>query len=349
MATKQCQNIFLVVASLLIMLVNLIPHVLCRLLDDELIMVNRHEDWMTQQGRVYKDAEEKARRFMIFKDNLRYIDEFNDGLDRGFKLGLNQFADITNEEFRATHTGYKSSSSKLTFTSSKSKPFRYADVTAAPTAMDWRSKGVVTGVKDQGSCGCCWAFSAVAAIEGITQLKTGKLISLSEQQLVDCDIYGVNQGCEGGLMDNAFQFIKRNGGLTTESSYPYEGIDGTCNTQNAKKVAATISGYEDVPVNNEKALLQAVANQPVSVAIEGSGMSFQFYSSGVFTGDCGTNLNHAVTAVGYGTSSSGVKHWLIKNSWGTGWGMNGYMMIQRDVSDKEGLCGLAMKASYPIA
>ncbi|KDP38777.1 hypothetical protein JCGZ_05113 [Jatropha curcas] len=196
---------------------------------------------------------------------------------------------------------------------------------------------------------CCWAFSAVAAMEGITKLSTGKLISLSEQELVDCDTSGEDQGCEGGLMDDAFGFIKKNGGLTTEANYPYQGTDDTCNTKKAADKAAKINGYEDVPANSEQALLKAVANQPVSVAIDASGSAFQFYSGGVFTGDCGTELDHGVTAVGYGTSDDGTKYWLVKNSWGTSWGENGYIRMERDIDAKEGLCGIAMEPSYPTA
>lgn len=150
-------------------------------------------------------------------------------------------------------------------------------------------------------------------------------------------------------MDNAFQFIQHNQGLTTEANYPYNGADGACNTKKASYSVAKISGYEDVPSNSEAALLKAVANQPVSVAIDAGGYDFQFYSSGVFTGSCGTDLDHGVTAVGYGTSSDGTKYWLVKNSWGTGWGENGYIRMKRDVAAKEGLCGIAMQASYPIA
>ena len=197
--------------------------------------------------------------------------------------------------------------------------------------------------------GCCWAFSAVAAMEGITQLKTGKLISLAEQELVDCDTSGEDQGCEGGLMDDAFEFIIQNKGLATEANYPYKGVDGTCNKNKEASHAAQITGYEDVPANSENALLKAVANQPVSVAIDASGSAFQFYSSGVFTGDCGTELDHGVTAVGYGTASDGTKFWLVKNSWGSSWGENGYIRMQRDVDANEGLCGIAMEASYPTA
>ncbi|CAN1229462.1 Senescence-specific cysteine protease SAG39, partial [Linum perenne] len=167
-----------------------------------------------------------------------------------------------------------------------------------PTTVDWRKNGAVTPIKDQGKCGCCWAFSTVASVEGINQLSTGKLVSLSEQELVDCDTQGNNQGCNGGLMDDAFKFIIQNKGLTTESNYPYN---------KASNHAAQIKGFEDVPPNDEGALVKAVANQPISVAIEASDSSFRFYES------------------------------------------EGYVRMERDVDAKEGLCGIAMKASYPTA
>ncbi|CAI9099951.1 OLC1v1036853C1 [Oldenlandia corymbosa var. corymbosa] len=308
----------------------------------EVSMMQKHEQWMVQYGRVYKDDAEKASRYNIFKKNVEYIESFNKAGTKSYKLGINKFADLTNEEFTSARNKYKPRECKGTL-------FRYENLSAVPASMDWRKKGAVTPIKDQGQCGCCWAFSAVAAMEGAHQLKTGKLVSLSEQELVDCDTSGEDQGCDGGLMDDAFTFIINNKGLTTEANYPYQGTDGTCNANKEANHAATITGFEDVPANNEAALLKAVANQPVSVAIDASGSDFQFYSSGVFTGECGTDLDHGVTAVGYGTSSDGTKYWLVKNSWGTSWGDNGYIMMQRGIDAKEGICGIAMQASYPTA
>ncbi|KAL3534314.1 hypothetical protein ACH5RR_002775 [Cinchona calisaya] len=309
---------------------------------NEASMIEKHEKWMAQYGRVYKNEAEKANRYKIFKENVEFIDSFNKAGTKSYNLGINQFADLTNEEFRAARNGYKPKECIGTL-------FRYENVSAVPSTMDWRKKGAVTGIKDQGQCGCCWAFSAVAAMEGIHQLKTGKLISLSEQELVDCDTNGEDQGCNGGLMDDAFNFIISNNGLTTEANYPYQAVDGTCNTNKEANHVAKITGFEDVPANNEAALLKAVAHQPVSVAIDASGSAFQFYKNGVFTGDCGTELDHGVTAVGYGTSSDCTKYWLVKNSWGTRWGENGYIRMQRDIDAQEGLCGIAMQASYPTA
>ncbi|KAG9442041.1 hypothetical protein H6P81_017895 [Aristolochia fimbriata] len=217
-----------------------------RTLPEASMMSKRHEEWIAKYEQVYKDSAEKEKRFQIFSENVELIEAFNNNAGGNtFKLRVNEFADLTNQEFRASRNGFRRPSNlKDTSTSSH---FMYENVTAVPSTMDWRKKGAVTPVKDQGQCGCCWAFSAVAAMEGATKLSTSKLVSLSEQELVDCDTKGEDQGCDGGLMDDAFKFILQNGGLTTESNYPYEGVNGKCNTNKASSSAAKISGFEDVP------------------------------------------------------------------------------------------------------
>ncbi|KAL7592638.1 hypothetical protein Lser_V15G32359 [Lactuca serriola] len=331
--------------ALLMLLVAMASRATSRTLNDP-TMIARHEQWMAHHGRIYTDENEKQLRFQIFKNNVAYIDAHNARSDQSYTLEVNKFADLTNDEFRASRNGYKKQPDSDSHV--VSGLFRYANVSAVPDEVDWRKEGAVTPVKDQGDCGCCWAFSAVAAMEGINKLENGKLVSLSEQELVDCDIDGIDQGCEGGLMENAFQFIEKRKGLAAESVYPYTGEDGICNTKKAAIPAAKISGHEKVPANNEKALLQAVANQPVSIAIDASGYEFQFYSGGVFTGSCRTELDHAITAVGYGATMDGTKYWLMKNSWGASWGEKGYIRIKRDSLAKEGLCGIAMDPSYPV-
>ncbi|CAI0443170.1 unnamed protein product [Linum tenue] len=322
-----------------------------------------HEQWMTSHGRVYVTSAEKERRYQIFKVNVARIESFNaagnNNTTSSYKLGVNQFADMTNEEFLKSQTGFKGYITRSNG-SSVDSPFKYAkaasgndDVPAA--TVDWREKGAVTAVKNQGQCGCCWAFSAVAAVEGISQITSGELTSLSEQELVDCDRRGYNNGCDGGVVDEAFRYIIQNlgGTMATEADYPYTAADGSCKAGRPIGAASgggvMITGYEDVPRNDEEALLRAAANQPISVAIDAGGDSFQFYHSGVYTGECGTRLNHAVTVVGYGESEDGMKYWLIKNSWGETWGEEGYMKMERDVADEGGRCGIAMQASYPTA
>ncbi|KAL8098040.1 cysteine proteinase COT44-like [Apium graveolens] len=294
---------------------------------------------------------EKAKRFEIFKENLKFIDEHNLG-NRSYRVGLNQFADLSNEEYRSMYLGTRTDA-KRRFVKSQNGVFsnrydvRNGDDGMLPESVDWRQRGAVTPVKNQGSCGSCWAFSTVAAVEGINKIVTGELIPLSEQELVDCD-KTYNLGCNGGLMDYAFEFIISNGGMDSEANYPYRGVDSKCDPARMKSKVVTIDGYEDLPPNNEKALKKAVAHQPVSVAIEASSRVLQLYSSGIFTGTCGTALDHGVVVVGYG-KEDGMDYWIVRNSWGKNWGENGYFKVERNVANTmEGKCGIAMQPSYPI-
>jgi KDEL-tailed cysteine endopeptidase len=220
-----------------------------------------------------------------------------------------------------------------------------------PDSIDWRDLGAVTPVKDQGSCGSCWSFSATGAMEGAFQINNGTLVSLSEQQFVDC----VDNGCNGGLMDDAFKYAEKND-LCTEDELPYEATDGTCEdeSESSDDVCNTgliLSGCVDVPTGNETALKIAVSRGPVAVAIEADKATFQLYSSGIITSTlCGTSLDHGVLVVGYG-EEDGQLYWIVKNSWGDSWGEDGYVRIARTddpaVQD-DGVCGIAMQASYPV-
>ncbi|KAK9667130.1 hypothetical protein RND81_14G235100 [Saponaria officinalis] len=319
-------------------------------LDDKNDVVLNHlfESWLVKHHKNYNALGEKEKRFEIFKDNLRFVNEHNSDETASFELEMNKFADLSNEEFRRLYFGERRKSAVvLAAETVGSGRYLVKSGDVLPENVDWREKGAVTHVKDQGQCGSCWAFSTIAAVEGINQIVTGNLTSLSEQELVDCDT-SYNSGCNGGLMDYAFQFIIDNGGIDTDNDYPYKAKDGVCDQLRENAKVVTIDGFEDVPENDEKALQKAVANQPVSVAIEAGGRAFQLYKSGVFTGSCGTQLDHGVVAVGYGTTEDGKDYWTVRNSWGADWGENGYIRMERNIASKTGKCGIAMEASYPI-
>jgi len=297
--------------------------------------------WKADHAKNYADHGEERVRYAIWKDNFRRIVEHNEK-STGLYLAMNHFGDMTNTEYRAKMNGY----SKVREHGSGSTFVPPCNV-KIPDSVDWRKQGMVTDVKNQEQCGSCWAFSATGSLEGQHQKKTGKLVSLSEQQLVDCSRKFGNLGCDGGLMDSAFQYIKANGGIDTEESYPYKGKNGKCHFNNAT-IGATCTGFTDIKSGSEEALLQAVATVgPISVAIDASHFSFQFYSHGVYNEPrCSSEqLDHGVLAVGYGESEMGKKYWLVKNSWGESWGQKGYIWMTRD---KRNQCGIATQASYPL-
>ncbi|KAJ4878904.1 Cysteine proteinases superfamily protein [Raphanus sativus] len=300
----------------------------------------RFNKWLQTHSILYGGKEEWMLRFGIYQSNLQLIDYIN-SLHLPFKLTDNRFADMTNAEFRAHFLGLNTSSLRL---NRDQRPVCDA-VGNVPDAVDWRKEGAVTPVRNQGKCGGCWAFTAVAAIEGINKIKTGNLVSLSEQQLIDCDVGAFNKGCSGGLMTTAYEYLIANGGLVTEADYPYTATQGACDQEKSKNKVVTIQGYTKV-AQDEASLQAATAQQPVSVGIDASGFIFQLYSSGVFTGYCGNHLNHGVTVVGYG-EEDGQKYWIVKNSWGTAWGEQGYVRMERGYSEETGKCGIAMLASYP--
>ena len=282
-------------------------------------------------------------------DNDNYIHEIN-AQGRSYTLGHNQFSGMDKYDFR----NYVQNTN-LTISP---KQIQETNNTILPESVDWRINNAVTPVKDQGQCGSCWAFSTTGSLEGIYAIQFGELVSFSEQQLVDCDNFrhgGKDHGCNGGLMDNAFEWIQKNDGLCSEESYPYVSGSGEekerCQTTCDNLPKSQIQSWVDV-VSNDNALMTAVAMQPVSVAIEADQIDFQLYKSGVLTSDCGTTLDHGVLVIGYGTE--GIEgtddYYLVKNSWGTSWGDEGYIKLGRGptYNDGQGQCGILLQASYPV-
>jgi len=278
-------------------------------------------------------------RYNVFKANLDFITATNKK-NLSYTVGVNKFADMPLHEFTAKFLGYNHI--KRDFIRSKNTaPHSHAN---NPTSVDWLAAGAVTPVKDQGQCGSCWAFSATGSMEGSWQIAKKSLVSISEQQLVDCSGAQGNQGCNGGLMDYAFEYVISNKGLTTEKLYPYKAVDQRCKNP-LPASAVKITSYTDVKVNDDASLETAVVQGPVSVAIEADQPAFQFYTSGVFDAACGDELDHGVLAIGYNVLNN-KKYWIVKNSWGADWGNKGYIWMVRKTG--EGQCGINMAASYPV-
>ncbi|XP_071526132.1 LOW QUALITY PROTEIN: digestive cysteine proteinase 2-like [Panulirus ornatus] len=302
------------------------------------------QHFKAQYGRYYESAEEERYRLSVFEQNQQFIDDHNAKYENGdvtFTLKMNQFGDMTTDEINAAMNGY--------IMATEVDPVAVLIPGGSDPAdeVDWRTKGAVTPIKDQAMCGSCWAFSTTGSLEGQHFLKEGKLVSLSEQNLVDCSERFGNFGCAGGLMDQAFQYIKANGGIDTEESYPYEAKNDVCRFNSATSVQQ-VTGYVDVAHGNETALQIAVSDiGPISVAIDASRPTFHFYHHGVYYDErCSSKrLDHGVLAVGYGTTAKGGDYWLVKNSWSTTWGHKGYIKMSRNMDNN---CGIATQASYPL-
>jgi|Laugresubdmm15sn_1035100.scaffolds.fasta_scaffold31374_2 C1A family cysteine protease len=317
-------------------------------------LLNRRDEWSEFMGflkqfeKKYESLEALEARFDIFRQNLKEILEHNSIIGKNFTMGVNQFTDLSPEEFKAD---YANGLGLGVFGVDKTACKTYAPTgKVVPDSWDWREHGAVTPVKNQGQCGSCWSFSASGAMEGAWAIKTTDIISISEQQLVDCSKKYGNLGCKGGFMDNAFQYAIDNG-MCSEESYPYtSGVTKTGGSCVDCKPVVSIKGCSDVPPNNQVALKEAVALiGPISIALDAETKLFQSYKSGVITSEsCGTNLDHGVLIVGYG-EEDGIKYWLVKNSWGASWGDAGYIKISRSESKNDaGICGIAMQPSFPI-
>jgi C1A family cysteine protease len=293
--------------------------------------------WAAFHKKVYS-ASDRDYRNSVFDANVERIYLHNMYSNSGWTMAVNKFADMTANEWRSVYT--------RPYNLTGPKESTALPSIALPESVDWSSQGAVTPVKNQGKC-AAWAFSATGALEGAWFLSKGVLYNVSEQELIDCSSSLGNKGCDGGMMEYAFQYVIDNN-LTTDALYPYTATASAC-VAAGKPYAVSASSYMNVPANSELALTTFIALQPVSVAVEADQSSFQFYSGGVMTKACGTNLDHAALAVGYGTNTQGQDYYKVKNSWGADWGMNGYILLGRGAGfSAQGQCGIQMDPSFPL-
>lgn len=320
------------------------------------VRVQKFSNWLNNFNIVIEDNNHFGHVFTNWLNNDKFI-EITNSQNLSYTVGHNSFSGYNLEEFGLL-MGFKNSDTMKLRGIESIIRIESSDVLEVyPLNVDWRGSGV-TPVKDQGQCGSCWSFSTTGALESAYYNKFGNLVSFSEQQLVDCDNFKNggrgDRGCNGGLMDNAFTFIQKYGGLCTEETYPYVSgttkTEGTCQKTCQLVSGSKITSFVDVTPDSDDAMMSALVKQTVSVAIEADSMDFQLYKSGVFTGKCGTNLDHGVLLVGYTPET-----YILKNSWGTSWGDRGYIYLGKGndpVTGKpynvgHGQCGVLMEASYP--
>jgi len=294
-------------------------------------------NWMRDNQRTY-DNNEFMSRYVTFKKNYDIV-EANNNQNNGMTLALNKFADLSIEEFSRIYLGYKQSSSTVDDTPMEDPSG------ALPTSWNWNTQGAVTPIKDQEQCGSSWAFSATGSTEGCHQIKTGQLIGLSEQNIMDCSNSYGNVGCYGGFMTAAMQYIITNNGVDTEASYPYTAEDGSQCLYKAANVGATLASFTNVLQGNETDLQVKTYVGPVSVAIDASHSSFQLYSSGVYYEPACSSalLDHGMLVAGWGVNGT-QDYWLVKNQWGTAWGQSGWIWMSRN---RKNNCGIATTATLP--
>lgn len=324
--------------------------------EKELLHAEFH-NWKNDHSKEYETTKEHDERLAIWIKNHEKIEAHNQQTPQpSFLLGHNEYSDMTQSEFKKHFKLGKKVIEK------EVKAYIYDEELALetmsamktldlPDHVDWVQMGGVTSVKNQGACGSCWAFSTTGALEGAKFIRTGELTALSEQNLIDCDHKDL--GCSGGLMDDAFKFDEKSGGLCSESDYPYKAAQGkTCMTNCTDVPGSLVKTFVDVPEGDARALLSGIAMQPVSVAIQADQFAFQFYRTGVITDDsCGEHaqVDHGVLAVGYGTDlDTQTPYWLVKNSWGATWGDEGYVKLARNSTNDFGMCAILKMASFPV-
>lgn len=307
-------------------------------------------NWIIDNNKHYNSLDEYTYRLDVFSENYRKIISHNTQMNVGYTKRMNKFGDLTQSEFR---NKYISHGFRDVTNDNYCSEYHFAGSNVSNT-IDWRSvPRIVSPVKDQQQCGSCWAFSTVETYESFVALnQNGSVPQLSPQELVDCSTGYGNNGCNGGMMDGSFRYIIDKGGLCTEDEIKYRAVDDDCSVElsmcNTRYGGNIIKNCYNINSGEQLSMQEVVNRQPISIAIEADTDIFQFYSEGVITGEeCGQNLDHAVGIVGYGTQD-GIDYWIVRNSWGEGWGNNGYVYIQKDNSNNStGVCGIGMASTFP--